>query len=108
MSSHILVKRISGGTTFKLVFIGFIVFHISSTLLVAALVLVGFLPLEATDASASVSPLLAVIVYLLVGMIFSPIWVGALWLSVWPGVWLYSLFRPLKLGYIPTDEESSA
>lgn len=108
MSSRILVKRISGGTTFKLIFIGFVVFHISSTLLVAVLVVLGFLPLEATDATASVSPLVAVIAYLLVGMIFSPIWVGALWLSVWPGVWLYSLFRPVNLGYLPDDEEGSS
>ncbi|MGI9327430.1 MAG: hypothetical protein ACR2PZ_19585 [Pseudomonadales bacterium] len=108
MQSQILVKRISGGTTFKLIFIGFLVFHVSSTLLVAALVLLGILPLEATDSAETVSPLLAVIAYLLIGMIFSPIWVGALWLSIWPGVWLYSLIRPVNLGYIPAVEKSNS
>jgi len=104
MPSKIAVKRISGGTTFKVFFIGFLVFHIISTLFIAVLVLVGVVPLEATNATESVTPLFAVIAYLLVGVLFSPIWVGALWLSIWPGVWLYSLFRPMDLGYIPPDE----
>jgi hypothetical protein len=106
MRSKITVKRVSGGTTFKLCFVGFLAFHTVSTLLIAALVVVGILPLEATASPETelMTPLLAVIAYLFVGLVFSPIWVSALWLSIWPGIWLYSLLRPMNLGYIPTDE----
>ena len=107
MASKIAVKRISGSTMFKVLFVGFLAFHTISTLLIALFVVAGVLPLEPTTstASESMTPLFAVIAYLLVGVLLSPIWVGALWLSIWPGVWLYSLFRPMNLGYIPPDEQ---
>ena len=106
MPSEIIVKRISGSTMFKVLFLGFLAFHTMSTLLVAVLVIVGVLPLETTapPASETIPALYAVGAYLLVGVLFSPIWVGALWVSIWPGVWLYSLFRPMKLRYVPHDE----
>jgi hypothetical protein len=93
---------------FKVLFVGFLAFHTFSTLLIAVLVLAGALPLDPTSATESVGSLFAVLAYLLVGVVFSPIWVGALWLSIWPGVWLYSFFRPMILGYIPPDEQPSA
>ena len=95
---------------FKVLFLGFLAFHTMSTLLVAVLVIVGVLPLETTapPVSETIPALYAVGAYLLVGVLFSPIWVGALWVSIWPGVWLYSLFRPMKLRYVPHDEQSRA
>jgi hypothetical protein len=107
MTAKIAVKRISGGTTFKVLFVGFLAFHTISTLFIAILVVVGVLPLEPTTSTAteSLTPLFAVVAYLLVGILFSPIWVGVLWLSIWPGIWLYSLFRPMNLRYIPPDEQ---
>jgi len=44
--------------------------------------------------------------YLLIGLVFSPVWVGILWLSIWPGVWLYSLFWSMEIWYVPPDERS--
>ena len=106
MPSEIIVKRISGSTMFKVIFLGFLAFHTMSTLLGAVLVIAGVLPLETTASAApeTISVLYAVGAYLLVGLFFSPIWVGALWVSIWPGVWLYSFFRPMKLRYVPHDE----
>ena len=106
MPSEIIVKRISGSTMFKVIFLGFLAFHTISTLLVAVLVIAGILPLETTASPVpeTIPVLYAVGAYLLIGILFSPIWVGALWVSIWPGVWLYSLFRPMKLRYVPHDE----
>ena len=110
MPSRIKVKRISGSTTFKVLFVGFLCFHVATTLLAVLLVLIGVLPLEVADSAAtdSMTPLMFLGAYLLVGVLFSPIWVGAFWLSIWPGVWLYSLFRTMELGYVPSDEQPRA
>ncbi|MDH3642101.1 MAG: hypothetical protein OES38_08390 [Gammaproteobacteria bacterium] len=110
MSSTITVKRISGSTTFKVLFVGFICFHVVTTLLAAILVLIGVLPLELADPASidAMTPLLILGTYLLVGVLFSPIWVGFFWVSIWPGVWLYSLFRNMELGYVPSDEQPHA
>lgn len=110
MSSSIIVKRISGGTTFKILFVGFLAFHIISTLVVFVLVMIGALPLDTTNPTVTelMTPILFLGAYLLVGVVLSPIWVGALWLSIWPGVWLYSLFRSMNLSYVPPDEQCGA
>ena len=91
---------------FRVLFLGFLAFHTMSTLFVAVLVIAGVLPLETTapPVPETIPVLYAVGAYLLLGVLFSPIWVGALWVSIWPGVWLYSLFRPMKLRYVPHDE----
>lgn len=106
MNSTITVQRISGGSTFKVLFIGCLTLHIVSTLIVAALVMAGILPIEPTYAvdTESMAPIFILGAYLLVGVVLSPVWVGVLWLSIWPGVWLYSLFRPMNLAYVPRDE----
>ena len=109
MPSKIIVKRISGSTMFKVLFLGFIAFHTTSTLLIAVLVVAGVLPLDSTPpVPETMTVLYAVGAYLLVGIVFSPIWVGALWVSIWPGVWLYSFVRPMTLGYVPPDEQPRA
>ena len=108
MLSTITVKRISGGALFKVLLVGFLSFHLVSTLAVVALVLVGLLPAESTSSSVPETMTVILILggYLLAGVLFSPIWVGILWLSIWPGVWLYSLFRSMNLGYVPADERT--
>lgn len=107
MISRIVVKRISGATTFKVLFVGFLTFHVITTLVIAVLVLFGVLPLEPASQTAteSMAPFFAVLAYLLLGVVLSPVWVGALWLSIWPGIWLYSTIRPMNLGYISLDEQ---
>jgi len=107
MRSKISAKRISGGTTFKILLVGFLTFHIVSTLIAIALVVIGVLPLEATNPELT-TPLLFLVAYLIIGVLFCPVWVGFLWLSIWPGIWLYSLFRPMDLGYVPPDAQKGA
>lgn len=102
------MKRISGTSIFKILFIGGLVVHVVITLFIAALVAVGLQPIgESTNLvpTDTMTPIAFLGAYLVLGVVLSPAWVGALWLSIWPGVWLYSQFRPMNLGYIPTDHE---
>ena len=107
MLTKVLAKRISAATTFKILFVGFVVFHVASSMVVAVLVLLDVLPLEPPTEPLPFNPLLAVFAYLVVGFLLSPMWVGVAWLSIWPGIWLYSLLRPMKLEYVPSDDQSA-
>ncbi len=107
MHSVVKAKRIGAGSTFKFLFIGSVVFHITTTFLVMLLTLAGVVPLESAyvDSDISVSPMLFLLAYLIAGLMLSPVWVGALWLSIWPGLWLYSLVRSTQIGYVAVDAE---
>ena len=74
MPSQIIVKRISGSTTFKVLYIGFLAFHIVSTLLIAVLVAAGTLPLDSGTSSAteSMAPLVAVGAVLRLAKVMKP------------------------------------
>ena len=101
MAQHIEVRRISGKSLFKVLFVGLLVFHVATTILVILLTLLGVLPLEASTQDVELTSLLGFVgAYLLIGILFSPIWVGVLWLTVWPGLWLYSKFKTTTLSYI--------
>lgn len=104
MRSRITVKRVSGASIYKMLFIGSLCFHIVTTLLTIALVMSGAVEVTESAVTDAVSPLLFLGAYLLVGVLLSPLWVGALWLSIWPGLWFYSLFWPLRLGYVSPEE----
>ena len=105
----ILIQRLAGGTTFKLLFVGYLVFHLSTTLLVAVALPLGLLPLEPTPDTANTPVMLIVGGYLLIGIIFAPFAVGMFWLSLWPGLWVYSLLRPMRISFSPAmdDHENS-
>ena len=110
MRSAITAKRIGAGSTFKLLFLGFVVFHVTSTVIVMLLTAVGILPLESTyaDTGVATTPMLFLLAYLAAGLVLSPLWVGTLWLSIWPGLWLYSLVRPTRISYVAVDDAPDA
>jgi len=110
MHSVVKAKRIGAGSTFKLLFIGSVVFHIATTLLMMLLTLVGVVPLENAyvGSDISVSPMLVLLAYLVAGLILCPVWVCALWLSIWPGLWLYSLVRYTHIGYVAAAAAAAA
>ena len=92
------VKRLGGGTLYKLLLIGMLSLHVVITLTVAVLVLLGVLPVEADEPPLAMT-LAFMGGYLAVGIVTAPIWVGALWLGIWPGLLIYSFVRPMRLRY---------
>ena len=106
MRSQVTAQRIGAGTLFKLLLIGSVIVHVVATLLVILLTVIGVLPLENTygDADITASPLVVLLGYLVVGVVLSPLWAGIIWLSVWPGLWLYSLVRRIRIVYLSGDD----
>lgn len=101
MVRNIEVARVSGSTLFKMLFVGSLAFHVLITLLIILLTLAGILPLETSAEYVPSTSLIGFLVgYLMLGILLSPFWVGALWLSIWPGLWLYSNFKTMKIHYI--------
>ena len=106
-TSEIQVARLSGPTLFRILFIGLLGFHIASTLLVMVLVLFGILPVETVEQQPPTSTILGfVAAYLLLGILFSPFWVGVTWLCVWSGLRVYAIFRPIRIGFLRHDISS--
>ena len=97
----VVAKRIRGGTFFKLLLIGSVVTHILATLLVMISVALGlFEPTQAGEPIPILKSELFLLIYLVVGAIFAvPIWAGIFWLSLYPGIWVYSIFRPTEIHY---------
>jgi hypothetical protein len=97
----ILAKRIKGGTFFKLLLVGSVVTHVVMTLLVMILVASSFFePTQAGEPMSILKSELFLVAYLVVGAIFAvPIWAGIFWLSMYPGLWIYSRFRLTEINY---------
>lgn len=109
MSGEIEAKRISGRTLFKLLFVGLLVVHVSITLVVMLLTVMGVLPLESIGSESQTTTLIGFLgAYLILGILLSPLWVCVAWLSIWPGLWLYSLLRPMSFRYVGKVSDTRA
>ena len=101
MSNKIVVRRLRGGTLFKLIFIGSLTFFLPFFLLMGVLALFG-----APTITWNEQPLTG-----LPGLISSP-FMGLLtallfsafgWVTIFIGLWIYSRFKHIELEYIPMD-----
>ena len=93
-------QRIGAGTFFRLLLIGGVFTHILLVLVVMIGTLLGLLTPSAADIPMPIwKSELFLLGYLVVGIILVPIWAGIFWLSIYPGIWLYSKFKPMTLFY---------
>ena len=106
--NEISSQRIGAGTFFKLLLVGGIFTHILLVVVVMIGVLLGlFTPTEADIPMPVWKSERFLLGYLVVGMIFIPFWAGMFWLSSYPGIWLYSKFKPMTLVYKPVDSNGT-
>ena len=97
-------QRIGAGTFFKMLLVGGVFTHILLVVVVMIGVLLGlFTPTEADIPMPVWKSELFLLGYLVVGIVFVPFWAGLLWLSIYPGIWLYSKFKPMTLFYKPVS-----
>ncbi len=93
-------QRIGAGTFFKLLLVGGFFTHILLVLVVMIGTSLGlFTPTEAEIPMPVWKSELFLLGYLVVGVIFVPFCAGILWLSIYPGIWWYSKFKPMTLFY---------
>jgi hypothetical protein len=97
---NINTQRIGGGTFFKLLLAGTVLTHILLVLIVMFGTLLGiFTPTEIDMPMPVWKSELFLLAYLFFGLFFMPLWAGIFWLSIYPGIWLYSKFKPMVLFY---------
>jgi hypothetical protein len=97
---NINTQRIGGGTFFKLLLVGAVFSHILLVLIVMLGTLLGiFTPTEAYMPMPVWKSELFLLGYLVLSLIFMPLWAGIFWLGLYPGIWLYSKFKPMVLFY---------
>ena len=102
----VIAQRIGGGTLYKLLLIGMVWLHLVTSLTVLVLVVVDVLPMEAGLPPGAEEPSMIITLgiaaaYMAIGVVTAPLWVGIMWLGIWPGLWIYSLLRPIVLRYRP-------
>jgi len=99
--AKVIARRIKGGSFFKLLLVGSVITHILMTLLVMILVALGFFePTQAGEPMSILRSQLFLVAFLLVGAIIAvPIWSGIFWLSLYPGIWVYSKFKLTEIHY---------
>ncbi len=106
--NEISSQRIGAGTFFKLLLVGCVFTHILLVLVVMIGIFLGlFTPTEADIPMPVWKSELFLLGYLVIGMIFVPFWVGIFWLSIYPGIWLYSKFKPMTLFYKPVNNNET-
>lgn len=100
---YVEVERISVGTVFKLLIVGFGVMHLVTALLFIVIMLLGVDEEKFADDGASIfSSVLWALGYLAAGVALVPIWASIGWVCIYPGIVLWSFCRPMKLGFIKT------
>lgn len=95
-------QRIGAGTFFKLLLVGGVFTHILLVVVVMIGVSLGLItPAEVDNPMSVWKSELFLLGFLVIGIVFVLFWVGILWLCIYPGVWLYSKFKPMTLFYMP-------
>jgi len=106
---NINTQRIAGGTFFKLLLTGSVLTHVLLVLIVMLGTLLGiFTPTQIDMPMPVWKSELFLLGYLFLGLILMPLWAGIFWLSIYPGIWLYSRFKPMVLFYEPVGKIKGA
>ena len=103
MSRKIKVKRLRGGTLLRLLLIGNFIFFIPLSIIIGILGFFGLVSVNIDD--KPVTGLTGIISSLFAGLwtaLFLSIFI---WGTSFLGLWFYSKFRSIELGYIPVSEE---
>ena len=102
MDNMIEVKRLRGGTLFKLVFVGNAVFLTALTLLMGGLAFFGANTLQWNGEYLTGLPALLAAPFM--GVFMALVFSALAWISLFCGLWLYSRFRTMRLEYIPVED----
>ena len=105
MNNKIIVRRLRGGTLFKLIFIGSLAFFLPFFLLMGVLALFGASTITWNEQPLTGFPGLisSPFMGLLVALPFSTLG----WVVIFIGLWIYSRFKPIELEYIPMDSNDT-
>ena len=106
---YVIVNRLSAGTLFKILSIGTIGVYVVLGLALMIMTILGY-PLQAVDGESigMIKSILFIIAFTMVGIITSPMWSAILWLCIWPGLKVYSMFSPMKIRYIKHEKNIDA
>jgi hypothetical protein len=100
-----VIERISSATIFKLLFLGNAITFLMITLVVALFVIVSILPLGPGIDEVSVSFSLGAIgIYFGISILFLPFGALCTWLATFPGLWLWSKFKPISITFTPVSD----
>lgn len=104
MQDTIVIRRLRGGTLFKLIFIGNAAFLVPFTMLMGVL---AFFDAGTTISwnEQTLTGLPALVAAPFMGVFMALMFSAFAWVSLYCGLWLYSRFRPLELEYIPLERE---
>jgi len=97
----ITVKRIAATTLFKLLFIGSVINHLILCFIIFLAMIFG--TPSAGQESSFVVDFGFLAGYLAGGIFLIPFSAVFFMLLIWPGIWLFSRFKPIKIGYIPNE-----
>ena len=99
MSDKIVVRRLRGGTLFKLIFIGNLAFFLAFSLLMGVFALFGASTVTWNEQPLTGLP--ALISSPFIGLFIALFFSAFGWLAMFNGLWIYSRFRSIELEYIP-------
>lgn len=104
--SKLIATRLTPGAIYKLILIGFLGTHILFVLAAFIGLGIGEQPYKTTEGTPLTfeKSLIFISLYAVFGALGAFFWSGIFWIVIWPIFWLYSLWRPLTLGYIAPDE----
>ena len=103
MDNTITVKRLRSGTVFKLLLIGNLVCFLPLALLAGVLGMFGASTVIWNDQVVTGLP--ALLASPFSGALFALVISVLGWCSVFVGLWLYSVFRPIELEFIPVNRD---
>lgn len=98
------IRRIAGGSLFKLILIGNVLFLVPlsvGTAIVAAFGIGGAL---VTWNEKAPSGLTGVLTSPLTGLVLALVVSACLWFAMYVGLWVYTKFKPIELEFIPFSE----
>ena len=105
MDNAINVKRLRGGSVFKLLLIGNLAFFLPLSLLAGVMSMFGVSTITWNNQVVTGFP--ALLVSPLSGALFALVISVLGWISVFIGLWIYSVFRPLELEFIPLTDDGA-
>jgi hypothetical protein len=99
MNDKIVVRRLRGGSLFKLIFIGNFTFFLPFSLIAGILAMFG--ADSVTWNQQPVTGIPAFIVSLFGGLLTGLVLSALGWVAMFIGLWIYSRFKSIQLEYIP-------
>ena len=104
--AKIQIQRLRSATLFKLLFLGNVFFWIPCSLFTGVLNYFGAAHITWND--APVHGIAGFFSAVFLGLVASLLLSVFLWIDLFIGLWLYSLFKPVGIEYVPVREENDS